>query len=117
MFSDPQTVTVNSVAQTLAAISREGKKSIYAKDDGSYVMQISHNVTAKRERHLIKLDHRKLVADPLTPANNIDVGATCYIVIDNPITGFSDTELKNDVAGLLAWANATNVGKVLGLES
>lgn len=117
MFADPQSVTVNAVAQSLAAISREGKKSVYMKSDGAYTMTISHDVSTKRERHLVRLDHRKTVSDPLTPANNVDVGASCYIVIDNPITGFSDTELKDDVAGLLAWANATNIGKVLGLES
>lgn len=117
MFSDPQTVTVNAVAQSLAAISREGKKSVYAKADGSYILTLSHNVTNKRERYVSKLEHRKLVADPLTPANNVDVFMTAYLVIDNPITGFTDTEIGYDVAGLLAWLNSTNVGKLLGLES
>lgn len=117
MFADPQSVTINAVAQSLPAISRQGKKSVYSKADGSYTLTISNDTTAKRERHLVRLDHRKTVSDPLTPANNVDVSASVYIVIDNPITGFSDTELGYDVTGLLAWFNATNVGKVLGLES
>lgn len=117
MFADPQSVTVNAVAQSLAAISREGKKSVYAKSDGVYTMTISHDVSAKRERHLVRLDHRKTVSDPLTPANNVDVMSSCYFVIDQPVTGFSDTELKDNVAGLFAWATPTNVGKILGLES
>jgi len=117
MFADPQSVTVNAVAQSLPAISREGKKSVYQKNDGSYTLTISHDTNTKRERHLVRLDHRKTVSDPLTPANNVDVSASVYVVIDNPITGFTDTELSNDAAGLLAWYNATNVGKSLGLES
>lgn len=117
MFADPQSVTVNAVAQSLPTISREGKKSVYQKANGEYTLTISHDVSSKRERHLVRLDHRKLVSDPLTPANNVDVSAAVYIVIDNPVNGFSDTELGYDVAGLLAWYNATNVGKVLGLES
>lgn len=117
MFADPQSVTVNAVAQSLPAISREGKKSVYQKSDGSYTLTISHDVSAKRERHLVRFDHRKTVSDPLTPANNVDVSASVYVVIDNPITGFSDTELTNDAQGLLAWYTSGNTGKVLGLES
>lgn len=117
MFADPQSVTVNAVAQSLPAISRNGTKSIYQKADGSYTLTISHQTTKSRERHLVRLDHRKTVSDPLTPANNVDVSASVYIVIDNPILGFTDTELSNDTAGLLAWYNATNVGKSLGMES
>lgn len=117
MFSDPQSVTVNAVAQSLPAVSREGKKSVYVKVDGSYTLTISHDVTAKRERHLVRLDHRKTVADPLTPANNVDVQSSCYMVFDQPITGFSDTELKDDAVGLITWLSAANIAKVLGLES
>lgn len=120
MFSDPQSVTVNAVAQSLAAISREGKKSVYQKADGSYTMTISHDVTAKKERHFIRLDHRKIVADPLTPANNVDVQAGIYVVFDHPVTGFSDTELNQDAVGLLTYLTASsgaNINKLLGLES
>lgn len=117
MFADPQSVTINAVAQSLPTISREGKKSVYQKADGSFTLTISHDVSAKRERHLVRLDHRKTVSDPLTPANNVDVAAAVYLVIDNPITGFSDAELGYDVAGLVAWLTTTNVGKALGLES
>lgn len=117
MFADPQSVTVNAVAQSLPTISRDGKASTYQKSDGSYTLKISHDVTAKKQRHLVRFDHRKTVSDPLTPANNVDVQSGCYIVIDHPVTGFSATELRNDLLGLIGWASSGNIDKVLGLES
>jgi hypothetical protein len=120
MFSDPQSVTVNAVAQSLPATSREGRKSVYQKADGSYTLTMSHDVTTKKERHLARLDHRKTVSDPLTPANNVDVMSSVYVVFDHPITGFSDTELRNDAVGLLSYLTASsgaNIDKLLGLES
>jgi len=42
MFADPQSVTVNSVAQSLPAIAREANASVYQKDDATYKLTISH---------------------------------------------------------------------------
>ena len=121
MLADPQSVTVNAVAQSLPAISRQGLKSEYQKTDGSYKLTVSHDTKGKRERHLVRFDHFKTVADPLVPTTNIEVSAATYVVIDNPSNGvFTDTELLNDAVGILTYLTASsgaNITKVLGLES
>lgn len=117
MFSDPQTVTVNAVAQVLAAISREKNSSLYREDVAEYELQISHSEGAKRNRRVVRLNHTKVTADPFVPAQNVEVGASIYLVIDHPVAGFSNTELSNDALGLTAWLTQANLLKVLGGES
>lgn len=117
MFSDPQTVTVNSVAQTLPAISREPMKSTYREDVGEYELVISHQETAKRNRRTVRLNRVKLTSDPFIPAQNVEVSHSVYLVIDTPLAGYSVTELDDDIAGLVGWLTSANVVKVLGGES
>lgn len=117
MFSDPQTVTVNAVAQTLPAISREKSKSVYREDVGEYSLEISHNETGKRIRSVVRLNRTKVTADPFIPAQNVQVSHSTYLVVDRPVAGFTAAELDDDVAGLIAWLSSANVLKVLGGES
>jgi len=117
MFADPQSVTVNAVAQSMPCVSRERTQSIYQKADGSYTLTLTHQVSKAKERHIAKLDHRKLTTDPYTPANNVDVASKSYMVFDAPVTGFSDTELRNDALGLIGWLSSGNIDKLLGLET
>jgi hypothetical protein len=117
LFADPQTVTVNAVAQTLAAISREPNKSVYREDIGEYELVISHAEGNKRDRRVVRLNRKKTTTDPFIPANNVEVGHSIYLVIDAPIAGFSQTELKDDALGLTGWLSSANVLKVLGGES
>lgn len=117
MFSDPQTVTVNAVAQTLPAISREPMKSTYREDIGEYELVISHQENRARDRRTVRLNRVKTTADPFIPANNVEVSHSIYLVIDAPIAGFTSTELKDDALGLAAWLTSANVLKVLGGES
>lgn len=117
MFTDPQTVTVNAVAQTLAAISRETQKSVYREDIGEYELVISHQENAKRDRRVVRLNRVITTTDPFIPANNVEVSHSVYLVIDAPVAGFTMTELKDDVLGLVGWLTSANVLKVLGGES
>lgn len=117
MFADPQTVTVNAVAQTLAAISREPMASTYREDVGEYELVISHQETPKRNRRVVRLNRTIVTADPFIPANNVEVSSSYYLVIDAPIAGYTNTQLKDDVLGLAAWLTSGNVLKVLGGES
>lgn len=117
MFSDPQTVTVNAVAQMLAAISREPMKSTYREDIGEYELVISHTEGAKRNRRVVRLNRTTVSADPFIPAQNVENNHSVYLVIDAPIAGFTNTAIKDDVLGLTAWLTSANVLKVLGGES
>jgi hypothetical protein len=115
MLADPQSVTVNSVAQSLPAISREELASLYRKDDGAYTLKISHAEGA-RNRRVVRLEHTKVAVDPLT-AQNATVGFTTYLVMDAPPWGYTNTEMKDIVLGLTAWLASATVLKVLGGES
>lgn len=115
MFTDPQSVTVNSVPQSLPAISREELASLYRKDDGSYTLKISHQEGA-RNRRVVRIEHTKTATDPLT-AQNATVGMSVYMVIDAPPWGYTNTELKDIALGLTGWASSANILKVLGGES
>jgi hypothetical protein len=117
LFADPQTVTVNAVAQTLAAVSREKGKSVYREDIGEYELVISHNETPRRNRRTVRLNRVKTTTDPFIPAQNVEVSHSVYLVIDTPIAGFSASEMDDDIAGLTAWLTSANVLKVLGGES
>lgn len=120
MLADPQTVTVNAVAQTLAAISRQPLSSTYREDIGEYELVISHQENRKRNRRVVRLNRKIVTADPFIPAQNVEVSHSIYLVIDEPLAGFTKTELKDDLVGLCTWltaSSAANAVKVLGGES
>lgn len=111
-LADPQTVTINSVAKTLNRISDDGLKSIYQTDDAVYKFTVSHQLSNKRTRRMVRIDHTVAAADPLTAVNSYKT-LGFYVVIDEPEFGFDDASILLDVAGLVAWLTPTNVGKVL----
>jgi hypothetical protein len=115
MFADPQSVTVNAVAQSLPAISRDAKTSTYRKDDGSYELIISHD-EKNRNRRVVRLNHKKIATDPFT-ADNVEYTSSFYFVMDVPKYGYTATEMKDMVLGLTGWLISANVLKVLGGES
>lgn len=64
MLADPQSVTINAVAQTLPAVARGVNTSTYRKDDQTVGLSVSHQY-GKRTRRTVRLDYSKIVADPL----------------------------------------------------
>nr|UJQ84918.1 MAG: hypothetical protein 2 [Leviviridae sp.] len=63
MLADPQSVTINAVAQSLPAIARGVNTSTYQKDDGTVKLSFAHQY-GKRTRRTARLDFSKIVADP-----------------------------------------------------
>jgi hypothetical protein len=116
MFADPQSVTVNAVAQSMPRIQVDGTKAIYQKPDQSFRLTISHQASNKRVRSMARIDQRAVVADPLTSVNDYET-LGFYIVVDRPEVGFSSTQVDQLVAGLKTWLDSTAVGKLFGLES
>lgn len=119
MFADPQSVTVNAVAQSLPRTSSGVNRGVFTKDDGSYVLSISHEV-GKKIRRVIRLDHNKVAPDPLFPANNAPYAASVYLVVQEPDVGYTNAELKLVIDGFLAYLTASsgaNVARFLGGES
>lgn len=116
MFADPQSITVNAVAQSLPATARNGTSSEYTKDDQTYKLTVGHQY-GNRRRFTVRIDANKIAADPLASANNQRYSASAYLVVDGPNVGYSNAELKDIALALAAWATSANLLKVLGGET
>lgn len=116
-FADPQTLTLNAVAQTLPRVSSSGASSTYSKDDGTVRMVVSHSL-GKRNRRLLRVEHSKISADVFTAAQT-RFNANVYVVVDAPVSGYTNAEIKQIVDALTAYLTASsgaNVSKLLGGE-
>lgn len=115
-FADPQSVTINAVAQTLPRTGQGIKSGEFTKDDGNVKLEVSHTVGKNaRERSTIRLTHRKIAADPLTTAVNLQYSMSTYIVVDRPPVGYTLTEAKQIVDALTAYLTASTGARVTQL--
>ncbi len=119
MFTDPQSVTVSAVANTLPRTSTGDQTASYSKDDGTMVLAVSHLETKNaRVRHQVRLDFSKIAADPFIAGNSRLASASVYLVIDEPNAGqFTNADLLAYAKGFIAWCSDANVTKVLAGES
>lgn len=116
MFADPQTVTVNAVAQVMPRVTTNGYKSVYQKNDQTFTLTLSHTPSKDRIRSMARVDQRAIVADPLTAENDYET-LSFYVVIDRPAVGFSSTQVDQLIAGVKTWLDTTASGKLFGQES
>lgn len=117
-FSDPQSLTINSVATSLPRTSFGADKGVFSTADGTVSLAVSH-IRGKRIRHTVRVDASKVAADPFVPNVNQKVGMSAYVVIDTPINGYTAAEAKQIVDALTAFLTAStgaNVTRVLGGE-
>lgn len=115
-FADPQSITVNAVAQSLPRIQSVSGTGAYQKDDGSYALTIAHT-SGKRNRRQVRLDFSKVAADPYATAVNNKYTGSVYLVIDHPPAGgWTNAEIKDIVLGLTGWLTSANILKVMGSE-
>lgn len=113
-YADPQSVTVNSVAQSLKRTSFGTNSGVFKTNDGNYTLTASHQY-GKRTRRALKLDNRKIAADPLVSAQNILYSAGITLVVDLPVTGYTVAELKLIVDGFLVYLAASSGAAVTSL--
>jgi hypothetical protein len=117
MFADPQTVTINSVAQAMPRVSQKERSSVYTKNDQSFTLDIGHIPAAKgRIRSKVGLTQRAVVTNPLDSSNDYDT-LTFYCVMDRPAYGFTMAQAEQLIAGFQAWLTSGNVDKLWGQES
>ncbi len=107
-FADPQTVTINAVAQTLPRTGFQPNAGIFTKDDGNVKLTVANVAGKARTRRSLRLDYRKIAADPLVSAQNVMYSMSAYLVVDIPITGFTVAEQKYVVDALTAYLTATS---------
>lgn len=112
MLTSPQVVTLSGTATDHHKVSSKETASQYVSVAGTSFLDISHQITRTRKRHLMKLTQEKVATDPLT-AVNTQVSASVHIVVDEPIVGFSDSELDAIATALKTWATSANILAVL----
>jgi hypothetical protein len=119
LFTDPQSVTINAIANSLPRTDNDGQSATYTKDDGTVTLKVSHQETKNgRLRHAVKLDQNKIAADPFVAGNSRLSGASITLVIDEPNAGqFTNAELLLLSKALIAWGSDANLTKVIAGES
>jgi len=116
MLADPQSVTINAVATSLPKTQVGPTSSVFTASDGVTKMVTKQNMTALRARREVRLSQEKTTSDPVSSVNKI-VGASVYLVIDEPRVGFfSDAEIKYLIEALKGWLTSANQDKILGGE-
>lgn len=117
-FADPQVVTINAVAQTLPRVSSGVNSGAFLKDDRNVKLSVAHTYGSGklgRTRRTMRLDHRKIAADPLISAQNIEYSMSVYIVTDLPPTGYTVAEAKQVIDGFAAYLTASSGAKITQL--
>lgn len=108
MFADPQSVTINAVANSLPRTGVGPSSGTFTKDDGTVKLTVSHQY-GRRIRRTIRLDHQKIVPDPLVSSQNVRASMSTYIVVDVPPAGaYSVAEAKQIVDALTAYLTASS---------
>ncbi len=118
MLADPQSITVATVAKSMPRTSAGVDSGAFTFTDGSYVLKVSH-AYGRRTRRTIRIDNSKIAADPLT-SNNVKYSSSCYIVFDEPATGYTRAEALDQVRALTDYLAASSYAvlpKWLGGES
>lgn len=115
MLSDPQSVTVNAIAISLPKTNVGPTNSIFTSADGNTYMTTKQNITASRFRREVRLSQKKISADPISTVS-AEKGVSVYLVVDEPRTGFADSEIKYLIEALKTWLTSGNQDKVLGGE-
>lgn len=116
MFTDPQSVTIDGVAQSMPRVSTGLSDATYRTADETHQLRISHQASKGRKRRMVRLDKTVIAADPLS-AENASQKLGVYLVIDEPIFGFTDSDIDKVIDGFVAWWTTGNITKVLGGES
>lgn len=116
-----QTVTINSVAVALPRTGSSMNSGVFQSADGLVKETVSHSsAKGNRTRHLVRLDHSKVAADPFQSTLNAKYSLAAYLVMDVPPVGYTVAEAKQVVDGLIAQLTASSgalITKVLGNES
>lgn len=119
MFSDPISVTINAVANSLARTGQGINQGAFSKDDGLVKASIAHTL-GKNNQRVIRLDRTQTVADPLSTGNSFNVTDSVWLVTRTPAVGLTVAQQKQLVDGFIAYLSASSgaaITKLLGGES
>ena len=118
-FSDPQSVTIDGTATSLARTSSGVNTGGFTANDGTISMVVQHSY-GKRYRRAISIQVKKYATDPTDTSQQIPVNATIRLTVDQPIQGYTVAELTKVITGFLGTLTASsnaNITKLLGGEN
>jgi len=118
-LADPQTITVSGVTTSLPRVGSGVNNGSFSSSDGNIRMSAAH-AYGKRTRRNIRVDFSKIAADPLISAQSIKYSTSLYLVLDEPVTGFTRAEQLALYTGFITQLNASTnavATKWLGGES
>jgi hypothetical protein len=115
-LADPQSITINAIANSLPRTGFSANTGSFTKADGDRKLEISHS-SGSRIRHLIRFTDKQTVSNPLVPTQNQAVNMSVHLVIDMPRNGYTVADIAKISAGFAAWATEANLTKVIAGES
>jgi hypothetical protein len=113
-FADPQSVTINAVAISLPRVAAGNGSGQFTSADQNTSLLIA-NQYGSRTRRTVRLNIKKIAANPYNPAVNSTFSMSAYLVVDIPLVGFTTTEQFNNVAGLTGYLTASSGARVTQL--
>jgi hypothetical protein len=118
MFADPQSITINGVATSLPRVSMGELTGQFRAADATLTLSVKHT-QGRTDRSVVRVDSKKLGANPLDPSKNLPYTASVYTVVEAPAggQGYTSVELENLIKGHAAYLTAANVTKIVGKES
>lgn len=119
-FSDPQKVKVDGSTEVeVPRVNTGNFESEYLSSDGLVKLKLS-TANGRRKRHVARIDLSKITTDPFDTSQNVEVSTSAYLVVDRPLAGFTNEELKKLVEGLVGFLSASTYSatkKLLASES
>jgi hypothetical protein len=116
-FTDPLKVKFDASTETeCPRVSSGSYESEYMSADGLKKVKIATS-NGRRKRHSFRLDLSKITTDPFDTTQNVEVGTSAYLVVDRPLAGFTNEELRKLCEGLKTILTEANLNKFLASES
>lgn len=105
-YTDPQTLTIATVATTFPRVLTGTTVGSFITADAKGELTIDPRGTAKRRRNVARLYVKKNVTDPLTGLVTVQ-GYMVSKTFDRPITGITDADIEAAEVALNTWETAS----------
>jgi len=106
MLSDPQSITYNTVAKSLARISNAVDNSVYRLNDTAgqaiYTLTLQHQFKS-RNRVVARLQRESIATDPLSASTNIETSMAGTFTLDFPNAGLTPVDAQYLGSALVAF--------------
>jgi len=112
-FTDPQSITVNSVATSLPRVITGTTVGNFVSADAAKVLTLDPRSTSNRKRNVARLNTQRVVTDPLVSTLNTRVSSMVSLTADRPLTGVTDAQIVEEFKELFAWATANSYANLL----